>query len=91
VAARARGEETHSEPESSGGDDEEDDKDGEEGEMTPSPHSPLPEDLPSLGDIFRPQAGISVGACRLKRSWTEMGSLTGPPLQPHLALVSPDL
>jgi hypothetical protein len=26
VAARARGEETHSEPESSGGDDEEDDK-----------------------------------------------------------------
>jgi hypothetical protein len=52
ATARARGEDTPSEPESSGGDNEEEDEDGEEGEVTPSPHSPLPQDLPSSGDIF---------------------------------------
>jgi hypothetical protein len=47
TTARARREETPSEPESSG--DEDEDK---EGEITPSPHSLPPEDLPSLGDLF---------------------------------------
>jgi hypothetical protein len=32
--------------------DEEEDEDVEEGEITPSPHSLPPEDLPSLGDLF---------------------------------------
>jgi hypothetical protein len=49
-------------PESSGGDDEEVDEDREEEEVTPHPHSPLPKDLPTLGDIFRRDAGIFVGA-----------------------------
>jgi hypothetical protein len=91
AAARARGQETPSEPESSGGDNEEDDKDGEEGEVTPPPHSPLPEDLPSLGDLFSWQVGISVSMCRPKWPRTETGSSTGPSPQPRLALVSPDL
>jgi hypothetical protein len=50
------GEETPSEPESSRDDNEEEDKDVEEGEITLSPHSPPPEDLPSLGDLFSQQA-----------------------------------
>jgi hypothetical protein len=49
---RGGGENTPFKPESSGGDDEEEYEDREEGEVTPPPHSPLPEDLPSLGDIF---------------------------------------
>jgi hypothetical protein len=44
-------EETFSEPESSGDDDEVDDEDKEEGEITPSPHSPPPKDVPSIGDL----------------------------------------
>jgi hypothetical protein len=40
VVARAWGQDTDSEPESSGGDDEEGDEDGEDGEVTPPPHSP---------------------------------------------------
>jgi hypothetical protein len=63
--AMARGEETPSEPEPSGGDNEEKDEDEEEGEVTPPPppaHSPLPEDLPVLGDIFSWHVGISNGA-----------------------------
>jgi hypothetical protein len=75
VVAMARREETPSEPESSGGDDE----DGEEGEVTPSPHSPPPEDLPLLGDIFSQQAGIVVDTHRPKWPRTEIGSLTSPP------------
>jgi hypothetical protein len=67
VATRVRGEETPSEPESSGGDNEEEDEDREEGQVTPLPHSPPPEDLPSHGDIFSRQAGISVGVHRPKR------------------------
>jgi hypothetical protein len=48
VVARVRGDETPSEFESLGWDVEEEDEDGVEGEVTPPPHSPLPEDLPSL-------------------------------------------
>jgi hypothetical protein len=44
-------EETFSKPESSGDDDEVDDEDKEEGEITPSPHSPPPKDVPSIGDL----------------------------------------
>jgi hypothetical protein len=62
AAARERGEDTPSEPESSGADDEEEDKDMEEAEVTPPPHSPPLEDLPSLGDLFSQQAGVSIGA-----------------------------
>jgi hypothetical protein len=56
------GEDTPTEPESSGGDDKELDEDGEEGEVTPPPHSLPCEALPSLGDTFSGQAGIVVGA-----------------------------
>jgi hypothetical protein len=42
--------------------DEEQGKDEEQGEITPSPHSLPLEDIPSLGDLFSQQAGISVGA-----------------------------
>jgi hypothetical protein len=93
VAARAwgGGEETPSEPESSRGDDEEEDEDREEGEVTPRPHSSPPEDLPSLGDIFSQQVGISVGVRQLKWQQMETGSSTGLLPQPHLARVSLDL
>jgi hypothetical protein len=85
------GEETPSEPESSRGDDEEEDEDREEGEVTPRPHSSPPEDLPSLGDIFSQQVGISVGVRQLKWQQMETGSSTGLLPQPHLARVSLDL
>jgi hypothetical protein len=85
------GEDTPSEPESSGADNEEEDEDGEEGEVTPPPHSMLPEDLPSLGDIFSQQAWFSIGARRLKRPWTETEPSIDPPSQPCLTLVSPAL
>jgi hypothetical protein len=64
---------------------------GEEGEVTPPPHSPLPEDLPLRGAIFSQQAGIFVGARRSKQPRTEIESSTSPPLQPRLALVTLDL
>jgi hypothetical protein len=41
---------------------EKEDEDEEEGEVTPSPHSPPPEDLPSLGDLFSQKAGVSINA-----------------------------
>jgi hypothetical protein len=44
-------EETFSEPEFPGDDDEVDDEGKEEGEITPSPHSPPPKDVPSIGDL----------------------------------------
>jgi hypothetical protein len=64
AAARALGEETPSELESLGDGDVEEDEDEEEGEITPSPHSLHPKDLPSLGDHFSQQAGMSIGAHR---------------------------
>jgi hypothetical protein len=39
---RARGEETPSEPDSSGDGNEGEDEDEKEGDITPSPHSPPP-------------------------------------------------
>jgi hypothetical protein len=50
--------------------DKEEDKDEEEGEITPSSHSPPPEDLPSLGDLFSQQAEISVGVHQMRLPWT---------------------
>jgi hypothetical protein len=79
MAARARGEDTPSDPESSGGDNKEEDEYREEGEVIPPPHSPPPDDLPSLGDIFNQQAGISVGTHWPKWSQIETGPLTGLP------------
>jgi hypothetical protein len=67
VVARARGEDTPSEPESLGGDDEEEDEDEEEGEVTPLPHSSLPEDLPSLGASSASKWG-SPSACASQNS-----------------------
>jgi hypothetical protein len=61
------------------------------GEVTPPPHSPSPEDLPSLGDIFSRRVGISISMHQPKWPRTEVGSSTGLPLQLRLALVSPDL
>jgi hypothetical protein len=59
--------------------------------VTPRPHSSPPEDLPSLGDIFSQQAGISVSVRQLKWQQMETGSSTGLLPQPHLARVSLDL
>jgi hypothetical protein len=59
--------------------------------VTPPPHSPSPEDLPSLGDIFDWQARISISARRPKWPRIETEPLSGLPSQPHLALVSSDL
>jgi hypothetical protein len=91
MKARARGEDTSSEPESSKGDNEEEDEDGKELEVTPPPHSLPPEDLPSLGDIFNRQAGISVDVGQPKCSQMETLLLASPLPQPHLILVSPTL
>jgi hypothetical protein len=51
-------------PESSGGDDEEEDEHGKEGEVSPPPHSSLPEYLPWLGNLQQPR--ISVGTHQSK-------------------------
>jgi hypothetical protein len=81
VIIRARGEESPSESESLGDDDEEEeDEDEEEGERT-SLHSPPPEDLPSLSDLFSRQAGMYVGVCWLKHPRTGAGALSSP--QPY--------
>jgi hypothetical protein len=58
---RAQGEDTPSEPESSG-----EDEDREEGKVTPPPHSLPCEALPLLGDIISRQAGIALDVHRLK-------------------------
>jgi hypothetical protein len=79
VVARVRGEDTPSEPESSGGDDKDEDEDEEEREVTPPPNSLLPKDLPSLGDLFGRQAGIFVGVRRSKWPRMETGPSTDPP------------
>jgi hypothetical protein len=67
--------------------DEAEDEDEEQGEITPSPHSPMLEDLPSLGDLFRQQAGISIGARRSEHPQTGIDASFGPPLQSRLTLV----
>jgi hypothetical protein len=64
---REWGEDTPSEPESSGGDNKEEDEDEEEGEVTPPPHSLPPEDLPPLSDLFSQQARVSLGTRWSKR------------------------
>jgi hypothetical protein len=53
------------------------DKDGEEGEVTPPPHSLPREVVPLLGDIFRRQPRIEVGARWAKQPWSEAGLLIG--------------
>jgi hypothetical protein len=50
-------------------------------EMTPSPHSPPPEGLPSLGDLFSQQARISVGI-RLMGTRASSGPLPPSDLLP---------
>jgi hypothetical protein len=69
VTARMRGEETPSEPESSGDFDVED-EDNEEGEITPSSHSP------PLVDLLL----ISVGVCQMRclQMGTEASSVLPP-------------
>jgi hypothetical protein len=57
MAVRAWGEDTPSEPETSKEDDE---GDKEEGEVTPPPHSPPREALPSLKEIFHMQTRSQV-------------------------------
>jgi hypothetical protein len=59
--------------------------------VTPPPHSPSREALPSLGDIYSRQAGITFGACQPKWPQMETGSSTGRMPHPRLTLVSPDL
>jgi hypothetical protein len=81
AAARVWGEDTPFELKSSGGDDEEEDEDEEEGEVTPPLHSPPPENLPSLSDLFSRQTGFSIGTRQPKRPRVETGPLTG--LSPH--------
>jgi hypothetical protein len=79
TALRARGEETPSEPKSSGNEEEDDDEDEVEGEVSPSSHSSPPEDLPSLGDLFNQQAEISVGAHQMKHPRIDTEALSDPP------------
>jgi hypothetical protein len=67
-----------SESESSRDDEEEEDEDKEEGEITSPPHSPPLEDLPSLGDLFSQQAGISIGAHRTKHPQTDTEGSSSP-------------
>jgi hypothetical protein len=59
--------------------------------VTPPPHSLLPEEFPALGDIFSRQVGITVSTCLLKWPRMDTGPSTGPPSQPYVPLVSPDL
>jgi hypothetical protein len=86
TVARAHREETPSEPESSGDDDVEEGEDEEEEEITPSPQSP-PKNLPSLGDLFSQQAGISVGVRWTKCPWSGTRGSSSPPPQSSLMLV----
>jgi hypothetical protein len=83
MTVRAQGEEIHSEPESSRDEEE------EEGEITSSPHSPPLEDLPSLGDLFSRQAGISIGARRAKLPRVDTGGFDRPTavVWPHAGIL----
>jgi hypothetical protein len=91
MTARARGEETTSESESSRDDDEEEDEGAKEGKITSSPHSLPPEVLPSPGDLFHQQAGISIGTRRTKHPRTDSRGSFSPPPQSGLTLVYSDL
>jgi hypothetical protein len=90
-AVRARGKETPSKPESSRDGDEEEDEHEEEGEITPSPHSSPPEDLPSLGDLLSQQTGISISVRQTRCPRTGTGASSNLPPQSGLALVYFDL
>jgi hypothetical protein len=87
MVARAQGEDTPSEPKSMDADQEDEE---EEGEITRPPPSPPHEALPSLDDIFRRQAVISISALRSKWTQTETRSSIGSRPHPHLALVAPE-
>jgi hypothetical protein len=91
VVVRAWGKDTPSEPESLGGDNEEEDEHEEEGEVTPHPNSTSREALPLLGDIFSRQARIAIGTRRSRRPRTETRPSIDSPPHHHLTLVSPDL
>jgi hypothetical protein len=84
MVARERGEDTSTEPESSGEEEEED------GEVTPPPQSPSCETLPSFGDIISRQAGITVGVHQPKQTQTGTEPSVGLPQQLCLTLVSPN-
>jgi hypothetical protein len=56
-------------------------------QVTPPPHSPPREALPSLDDLFCKQAGVAVGVPWSKRTRPSTGPLTGSSLQPHQVLV----
>jgi hypothetical protein len=60
-------------------------------EKTPSHHTLPPEDLPSPGDLFSQQAGISVSACRTKCPRTDTKESFSPSLYSGLMLVCFDL
>jgi hypothetical protein len=74
-----------------GGGNEEEDADEEEGEVTPHPHYPPPEDFPSPDKLFSQQEGISVGVHRPNCLWTRTGASSGPPPLSGTALVSSNL
>jgi hypothetical protein len=82
---------TPSKTNSLGDDSEEDGEDKEKGEINPFPQSPLPEDLPSLGDLFSWQTGISFGVHWPKNPLVGTGASFGPPPQSILTLVFSDL
>jgi hypothetical protein len=84
MAARAQGEYTPSEPESSSEDEE------DEGEVDSPPLSPLHETLSPFEDIISRQGGVTVSMCQPKRTRTETRSSADLPQQPRLTLVSPN-
>jgi hypothetical protein len=92
MAARAQREETPSESASSRDDDAGEDEVEEDGEKFSSPRSPpLPLNLPSLGDLFNQQEGISVGTHRMKHPQMDTEGVSGLLLQFGLTLVYSDL
>jgi hypothetical protein len=86
-----RGEEFPSKPEYSGGIIEEENEEEEEGEVIPPPHSPPHEDIPSLGDLFSQQAGISIAVRQPKCPRMGTRASFSPPPRSGLVLVSSNL
>jgi hypothetical protein len=74
MVARARGEDTHSEPKSS------DEEEEEEGDVTPPPLSPPRETLPSFNDILSREVRVVIGVHQPKQIWTKTGPSAGMPL-----------